>query len=120
MHRLDLFTLPCAPDKLEAYISDIHIDAANPWTVQTFINGPEFCGGGVFKDGKFLVFADNAASLSCFNYEPARLPKIKEWLTTYIAAYKLSGIACFDFIVDQEDGTPYAIECNPRASSNLA
>ena len=119
MHRLDLFTLPCAPAKLDAYLADIFIDEANPWTVQTFITGNEYCGGGVFKDGKILAFADNEASISCFNYEPARLPKIRAWLETYVSARKLSGIACFDFIVEA-DGTPYAIECNPRASSNLA
>merc|ERR1740124_882270 len=40
MHRLDLFTLPCAADKLTAYLAVIPpIDAANPWTVQTFIVG---------------------------------------------------------------------------------
>lgn len=118
MHRLDLFTLPCAPETLDAYISDITIDEANAWTVQTFITGDEYCGGGVFKDGKFLVFTDNLASISCFNYKAARLPRIRQWLETFVSAYKLSGIACFDFIVDA-DGTPWAIECNPRASSNL-
>ena len=42
MHRLDLFTLPCPVEKLEAYLSDITIDRENPWTVQTFIVGEEY------------------------------------------------------------------------------
>ena len=118
MHRLDLFTLPCSPEKLNAYLAELTIDEEHPWVVQTFITGKEYCAGGVFKDGKFLVYTDNFASLSCFNYEPARLPKIRQWLETFVGARNLSGIACFDFIVE-DDGTPYAIECNPRASSNL-
>ena len=121
MHRLDLFTLPCAPAKLEAYLADptITLDAANPWTVQTFIVGDEYSTCAICKDGKLLAFTDNAASLSCFNYLPARNDKLREWVATFVAARKLSGVACFDFIVGA-DGVPYAIECNPRASSNIA
>merc|ERR1719424_2365769 len=39
MHRLDLFTLPCAPDVLDAYLAKLHTDGAaitqeNPWIIQ--------------------------------------------------------------------------------------
>jgi hypothetical protein len=119
MHRLDLFTLPCAAEKLDAYIDGITLDQANPWTVQTFIVGEEYSTCAIAKDGRLLAFTDNAACLSCFNYYPARNPKLREWVQTFVAARQLSGIACFDFIVEAE-GTPYAIECNPRASSNIA
>ena len=121
MHRIDLFTLPCAAAKLEAYLSDptITIDAVNPWTVQTFIVGDEYSTCAIAKDGKLLAFTDNAACLSCFNYLPARNDKLREWVASFVAARRLSGVACFDFIVGA-DGVPYAIECNPRASSNIA
>ena len=44
MHRLDLFTLPCAPAKLDAYLAKLKadgvaIDDANPWTAQRFVVG---------------------------------------------------------------------------------
>jgi len=120
MHRLDLFTLPCAADKLTAYLAVIPpIDAANPWTVQTFIVGDEYSTCAIAKEGRLLAFTDNAACLSCFNYLPARNDRLREWVATFVAARRLSGVACFDFIVEA-DGTPYAIECNPRASSNIA
>lgn len=118
MHRLDLFTLPCTPDALEEYISDILIDESNPWVVQTFVVGDEFSTCAVVKDGRLLAFTDNAACLSCFNYLPARNSKLREWVEVFCAARRLSGILCIDFIIDAE-GTPYAIECNPRFSSNI-
>ena len=121
MHRLDLFTLPCAPAKLEAYLADptITLNADNQWTVQTFIVGDEYSTCAICKDGKLLAFTDNAACLSCFNYVPARNDKLREWVATFVAARNLSGVACFDFIIG-DDGVPYSIECNPRASSNIA
>merc|ERR1719424_2096245 len=79
---------------------------ANPWTVQTFIVGDEYSTCAICKEGKLLAFTDNAASLSCFNYLPARNDKLREWVATFVAARKLSGVACFDFIVGA-DGEPY-------------
>jgi len=118
MHRLDLFTLPCPPAKLEAYLSDLLIDECHPWIMQTFVVGDEYSTCAVAKNGHLLAFTDNAASLSCFNYLPARNPQLRQWVQTFCAARELSGILCIDFIVDSS-GTPFAIECNPRASSNI-
>ena len=118
MHRLDCFTLPCEPADLEAYVSDIPIDESRQWTVQTYIEGDEFSTCAVVKDGKLLAFTDNEASISCFNYVPARNPRLRHWVETFCAKRHLSGIVCIDFIIEA-DGTPYAIECNPRASSNI-
>merc|ERR1719498_1620568 len=41
-----------------------------------------------------------------------------EWVRAFVAARGLSGILCIDFFFEA-DGTPYPIECNPRASSNI-
>jgi len=118
MRRLDLFTLPCEPAKLEEYTSAIDVSATNPWTVQTFLEGVEHSTCAFAKDGRLLAFSDNEASISCFNYLPARNEKMFEWVRDFVAARRLSGILCIDFFVEA-DGTPYPIECNPRASSNI-
>jgi len=118
MHRLDLFTLPCAPAELAAYLDTIEIDEANPWTAQTFIVGDEYSSCAIVKDGNLLSFVANAASISCFNYSPERNPRLRQWVQTFCEARRLSGVICIDFIVEA-DGTPYAIECNPRFSSNI-
>lgn len=118
MRRLDLFKLPCEPALLEKYTSSITISDANPWTVQTFLEGVEHSTCAFAKDGRLLAYSDNEASISCFNYVPARNEKMLEWVRAFVAARRLSGILCIDFFVEA-DGTPYPIECNPRASSNI-
>ena len=67
-----------------------------------------------------IAFSDNRASLSCFNYLPARDPQLRAWVEAFCKARRLSGIVCIDFIVDDATGVPFAIECNPRFSSNIA
>ena len=57
--------------------------------------------------------------LSSFNYTPARSEALRSWVRDFCAARRLSGVVCIDFIVDAQSGTPYAIECNPRFSSNV-
>ncbi|MEZ5931011.1 MAG: ATP-grasp domain-containing protein [Alphaproteobacteria bacterium] len=43
---------------------------------------------------------------------------IEEWVDTFVAHIGYSGFIAFDFIIDR-DGKPFAIECNPRATSGL-
>ena len=43
--------------------------------------------------------------------------KIKNWMYTFAENLKINGIFTNDFIVDNNDGVPYAIECNPRLGS---
>merc|ERR1719517_180991 len=63
MRRLDLFTLPCAPEKLDAYLSGIEeISKEKQWGVQTFLSGTEYSSCGFAKDGKLLAFTDNVVS----------------------------------------------------------
>lgn len=121
MHRLDLFTMPCEREKLQAYIDKVvaaecGISVEQPWLVQAFVNGPEYSSSALVKDGQVLAFTDNEASISCFNYKHAAHPQIRGWVETLCKAHNISGIICIDFMV--EDGTALAIECNPRFSSN--
>jgi hypothetical protein len=119
MHRLDLFSVPCEPSALSAYMEDLTITPEAPWACQQFITGPECCGHVVALDGKLSLYSDNVASISCFNYEHLADARIRAWVSDFCAHHKLSGIMCFDFIVDEASGVPYAIECNPRMSSNI-
>jgi len=45
-------------------------------------------------------------------------PAVEAWITTFVGATGYHGFVSFDFIVDA-DGTPQAIECNPRATSGV-
>ena len=53
----------------------------------------------------------------CFERLDAE-PAVKRWVQEFVAASDHSGMIAFDFIIDA-DGTPVAIECNPRATSGL-
>jgi predicted ATP-grasp superfamily ATP-dependent carboligase len=119
MRRLDLFKLPCPPAALAAYIEDIEISTASPWVCQEFVKGQEYSTCAIAHQGSLTLFTDNKASISCFNYQQAGERKLREWVETFVATYKLSGILCIDFFIGA-DGTPMAIECNPRFSSNIA
>ena len=52
MHRLDLFTVPCEPAKLEAYMADLGITAENPWACQQFVVGNECCGHVIARESR--------------------------------------------------------------------
>lgn len=45
-------------------------------------------------------------------------PAITRWVERFIEQRALTGFVSFDFIVDG-DGTPWAIECNPRVTSGI-
>ncbi len=44
--------------------------------------------------------------------------RIHEWIDTFATQSGHTGFLSFDFILD-DDGTPFAIECNPRATSGI-
>ena len=120
MRRLDCFTLPCAPEKLEQYIASIdEVSPAAPWGVQAFCKGTEYSTCAVARDGELATYSDNVASISCFNYEHQSHPGLRRWVERFVRYHNISGIVCIDFFVDGEHGTPMAIECNPRFSSNI-
>merc|ERR1712228_401656 len=84
MHRLDLFTLPCAAAKLDAYLSDITIDEHNPWTVQTFIVGEEYSTCAIVKDGRLLAFTDNQARAPARRHRSRRKNGVVKNQSTYL------------------------------------
>jgi predicted ATP-grasp superfamily ATP-dependent carboligase len=43
---------------------------------------------------------------------------IEEWVKTFVSHVGCSGFIAFDFII-ADDGTPYAIECNPHVTSGI-
>ena len=121
MRRLDLFTLPCEPAKLEAYMSDIDEISPNaPWAAQAFVTGQEYSTCAIAHEGTLTLYTANAASISCFNYLHDDNPRMRAWVEKFCAHHKINGVVCIDFFIDPADGEPRAIECNPRFSSNIA
>lgn len=45
-------------------------------------------------------------------------PEIERWIETFVGATDYNGFLAFDFMEDQ-NGVPHAIECNPRITSGI-
>jgi hypothetical protein len=117
IHRLDLFALPCSMEDLNAYLrtltGEFTITKDAPWQAQRFLKGQEYAAFAVLRDGEIRAFTMCKSSASQLNYEHFEHPKIREWVRDFAAKSGLTGQLCWDFIEDEE-GVPYPIECNPR------
>jgi len=94
------------------------ISAEDPWIMQEFIAGKEYCTHGTARHGVLTVYGCSASSAFQINYQHVDKPAIRSWVERFIAALELTGQASFDFI-EAADGTVYAIECNPRTHSAI-
>jgi hypothetical protein len=119
VNRLDLTPLP-RPTRAQtaAFAQSKPISPDNPWILQQFVPGQEYCTHGTARDGRLQVFVCCESSASQLNYAPVDRPAIEAWVTTFVAEKKLTGQYSFDFI-ETADGAPLAIECNPRTHSAI-
>jgi predicted ATP-grasp superfamily ATP-dependent carboligase len=120
VRRLDLTQLPCAtPEATEAFVRSLPISPANPWVMQEFIPGKEYCTHGTFRAGELRVHCCCESSAFQVNYRNDDQPEIEAWVRRFGEALRLTGQASFDFIRADDDGAFYAIECNPRTHSAI-
>ena len=120
VRRLDLTRLPAASTQATAeFARSLPISKSNPWIMQEFIAGPEYCTHGTFRQGELRVHCCCASSAFQINYENIDAPEIEAWVKQFGAGLELTGQASFDFIQANDDGKMYAIECNPRTHSAI-
>ena len=120
IRRLDLTRLPCATEvETEAFVRSLPISIENPWVMQEFIPGTEYCTHGTFRGGRLTVHCCCLSSAFQINYEQIDRPEIEEWVRRFGAGLGITGQASFDFIEADDDGRTYAIECNPRTHSAI-
>jgi predicted ATP-grasp superfamily ATP-dependent carboligase len=90
--------------------------------VQTRIAGDEMSGFAVAREGRLLAGCAYRAAIRhgsvAVAFERVDMAAIDDWMCRLVAATGHTGFIAFDFIVDA-DGTPHAIECNPRATSGI-
>lgn len=119
VRRLDLTKLPCdTPEETAAFVNSLPISLENPWIMQEFIPGKEFCTHSTVRDGELRLHCCCNSSAFQINYENVENPQIREWVQQFVKSLRLTGQVSFDFI-QAEDGTVYAIECNPRTHSAI-
>lgn len=120
VRRLDLTKLPCStPAETAAFVKDLPISDRNPWIMQAFIPGQEYCTHSTVRDGELRLHCCCKSSAFQINYEMVDRPEIEAWVRRFAGALNLTGQVSFDFIQAHDDGRIYAIECNPRTHSAI-
>ena len=114
--RLDMTQLPF--EGMEEYVKKLPISEDNPWTMQEFITGQEYCTHSTVRKGKIRLHCCSASSPFQVNYEHLEKPEIYAWVDKFVKELNLTGQISFDFI-QTADGTVYPIECNPRTHSAI-
>jgi hypothetical protein len=119
VRRLDLTPLPRPrPDETRAFVDALPIAADNPWVLQQFVAGQEYCTHSTVRRGRVQLHCCCESSAFQLNYENVDVPEIEEWVRRFAAAHELTGQISLDFIRGA-DGRCYAIECNPRTHSAI-
>ncbi|MHA3701087.1 ATP-grasp enzyme [Jatrophihabitans sp. YIM 134969] len=119
VNRLDLTRLPRPTSAATAaFARSKPITPANPWILQQFVGGREYCTHGTVRDGHLQVFVCCESSASQLNYAPVDRPDIEAWVTHFVRELRLTGQYSFDFL-ESDDGATLAIECNPRTHSAI-
>lgn len=117
--RMDLTPLSAeTPERNAAFARSLPISADDPWILQEFVAGREYCTHGTVRNGRLQVYGCCESSAFQINYANLDKPEILAWVERFVGALEITGQASFDFI-EAADGHPYAIECNPRTHSAI-
>ena len=117
--RLDLTRLSReTPERNTAFAQSLAITDDDPWILQEFISGQEYCTHGTVRHGELQVYGCCESSASQLNYAMVDKPEIRSWVEKFVSALDITGQVSFDFI-EAHDGHVYAIECNPRTHSAI-
>ncbi len=120
VRRLDLTKLPCAtPTETAAFVRSLPISESNPWVMQEFIPGQEYCTHSTVRNGHLQLHCCCESSAFQVNYEHVDRSEIEDWIRTFASSLKLTGQVSLDFMQADDDGQVYAIECNPRTHSAI-
>lgn len=119
VHRLDLTRLPLeTAEATAAFASTKPISSDNPWILQEFVDGTEYCSHSTLRHGELAVHICCRSSAFQVNYEGIDHPEVEQWVRTFAKAHDLTGQVSLDFL-QEPGGRLLAIECNPRTHSAI-
>jgi hypothetical protein len=120
IRRLDLTLLPRPTlEETERFAGRLPISESNPWIMQSFVAGQEYCTYSVAHQGRLTLHCCCESSAFQLNYTMVDVPEIEAWVRHFVGEQGLTGQLSFDFIRGG-DGRFYAIECNPRTHSAIS
>ena len=115
IYRLDLRTLP--HEGWEERIKALPISKNDPWVLQEFIEGKEICTHTTTQNGNMDMYICSDSSPFQVNYKMLNLPKVEQWVSSFVKQLNATGQISFDFIIKHD--VVYPIECNPRTHSAI-
>ncbi|MEQ3554415.1 ATP-grasp enzyme [Pseudonocardia nematodicida] len=119
VRRMDLTRLPRpTPVETAAFVRDLPISPDNPWILQEFVEGTEYCTHSTVRDGRVRLHCCCPSSSFQLTYTMVDHPVIEDWVRRFCGEHGVTGQLSFDFIEDAA-GRVYAIECNPRTHSAI-
>lgn len=86
------------PDRETALVARLSISEQQPWVLQEFFAGQEFCTHSTVRNGHVQVYACSRSSAAQLNHAMADVPEIEQWVRRFAARLQLSGQIAFDFI----------------------
>jgi predicted ATP-grasp superfamily ATP-dependent carboligase len=120
IRRLNLTQLPCeTADATAAFVNSLPISASNPWIMQEYISGQEYCTHSTIRNGHLQLHCCCESSAFQVNYQQVGEQEITDWVRRFASGLNLTGQISLDFIRAADDGQIYAIECNPRTHSAI-
>ncbi|MGB6070365.1 MAG: ATP-grasp enzyme [Rhodococcus sp. (in: high G+C Gram-positive bacteria)] len=118
--RMDLTRLTRdTPAENLRFARGLGISENDPWILQQFVAGQEYCTHGTVRGGRLQVYGCCESSAFQVNYEMVDKPEILSWVQSFANSLDATGQLSFDFIESAADGHIYAIECNPRTHSAI-
>lgn len=91
------------------------------WLRQRKLSGNQYCTYSLVNKGKLVAHSCYPVHFkvgsACIDFKAVIKPDIERWVKKFVKEISFHGQIGFDFIY--ENGTLYAIECNPRATSGL-
>lgn len=101
-------------------VERLSISPAQPWVVQTFLPGPQFCSYSIAQNGRLRAHAVyptryTAGQGATIYFEAIQVPEIEASVAKIVKSLDYTGQISFDFLLS--DGLYYPIECNPRTTT---
>lgn len=119
VRRLNMTKLPIdSTQEMEQFVKGLPISLEQPWIMQEFVKGKEYCTHSTVRKGKIRLHCCCESSEFQVNYQHVEHQQIYEWVEKFVQELNLTGQISFDFI-QTEDNRVYPIECNPRTHSAI-
>lgn len=111
------------PSATKSLLASLKVSSENPWIMQQYLSGPEYCTHALIISGQLRAFTACPSSELLMHYgslpkSSKEYEKMEAFTREFAAKTGGTGHLSFDFMGDEE-GRLLPIECNPRAHTAI-